>query len=424
MTPFLQWRAWLVATSLLACSVNAQTVGVPDFQDLSGKETNRFLARTLSDALSDPLRTRHGFQIVERSSLSFVLGEDALARSGATTADTTSGGLRQAEFLVLGSWEGGVSDLRVQARAVRAGSGEVLGQGTLQGSLEVVLEGMPALAEALEAAIRQQQVAMLSVTSHPSGLEVLLDGLPIGRTPLRGVRVKPGTRHLALRSGRREVWRDTLSAAPGQDLSRHAALDPSALKGTWLAGAACGAVVLLADNADSASPTWYGSVLLERRGGGWTFGARIGLSTPANRRDTYPSPLGQGDEARSLRLGDILGYGLRHFGGPEGFDPALGLATGALWSRDIHPSWRTGHRSRIDEQWTPVVGPMLRLGWRGGWVEPHMEVSLPVAVLGWQQRRIQGQELWPIGSEGNFEDRVEHHLLPVVPVTFGLRFAL
>lgn len=424
MTPFLQWRPWLVAMSLLVSFASAQTVGVPDFQDLSGKEANRFLARTLSDALADPLRTRHGFQILERSNLSSVLGEDALARSGATTADTTSGGLRQAEFLVLGSWEGGVSDLRVQARAVRAGSGEVLGQSTLQGSLEVVLEGMPALAEALEAAIRQQQVALLAVTSHPSGLEVLLDGLPIGRTPLRGVRVKPGRRHLALRSGRREVWRDSLSAEPGQDLSRHAALDPSSVEATWLAGVAGGAVVLLADNADSTSPTWFGSVLLERRGGRWTLGARIGLSTPANRRETYPSPLGTGDEARSLRVGEVLGYGLRHFGGSEGFDPALGLASGALWSRDIHPSWRTDHRSRIDEQWTPVLGPMLRLGWRGGWVEPHLEVVLPVAVLGWQQRRIHGQELWPIGSEGNFDDRVEDHLLPVVPVTFGLRLAL
>lgn len=424
MTPPLRWRAWLVATSLLACFANAQTVGVPDFQDLSGKEANRFLARTLSDALSDPLRTRHGFQILERSSLSAVLGEDALARSGATADDTAAGGLHKAEFLVLGSWEGGVADLRVQARAVRARSGEILGEGTLQGSLEVVLEGMPALAEVLEAAIRQQQVATLSVTSHPSGLEVLLDGRPIGRTPLRGARVKPGTRHLALRSGRREVWRDTIPAAPGQDLSRHAALDPSAVAGTWLFGAAVGAVALLAENADSASPTWYGSASFEHRGGRWTFGARVALSTPANRRDTYPSPLGTGDEPRSLRIGEAMGYGLRHFGGPEGFDPALGLATGALWSRDIHPSWRTDHRSRIDEQLTPVVGPMLRLGWRGGWVEPHLEVTLPVAVLGWQQRRIHGQELFPIGSEGNFDDRVESHLLPVVPVTFGLRFAL
>lgn len=424
MIPFQAWRTWLVAMNLLVFSASAQTVGVPDFQDLSGKEANRFLARTLSDALADPLRTRHGFQILERSSLSSVLGEDALARSGASTADTTSAGLRQAEFLVLGSWEGGVSDLRIQARAVRAGSGEVLGQSSLQGSLEVVLEGMPALAEALEAAIRQQQMALLAVTSHPSGLEVLLDGRPLGRTPLRGVRVKPGARRLALRSGRREVWRDSLVAEPGQDLSRHAALDPSSVEATWLPGISGGAMILLADNADSVAPTWVGSVLLERRDGRWTFGARISLSTPANRRDTYPSPLGQGEETRSLRLGDALGYGLRHFGGTDGFDPAVGLAAGALWTRDIHPSWRTDHRPRIDEQWTPVVGPVLRLGWRGGWVEPHLEAILPVAVLGWQQRRIHHQDLWPIGSEGNFDDRVEHHLLPVVPVTFGLRLAL
>lgn len=393
----------VLAGGAATSAVAAETLAVPDFENRSQRPELEFLGRTLSDALSRPLVESHGFVLVERQRLSEVFKEKSLALSGALgdSAAREPLAMLAADALVLGSYEGSATALKVSLRAVGLSDARLLGTLSFEGSLETVLGEMKTASDQVEGILHGRPFGFVELESDPSGLEVRLDGERFGKTPLQRARLLAGAHEIALVSAGRTLWRDSLRLEPGQTWRRRAEVDdPSLRQGVSLL---FGTGVV----APRAAGHGYGTALnfqaqLQVRRRSLSFGLRGFGTAPLDEDRRFDIPYGTRIETRSLSLAGVSATALWHTPQFGPFELGLGAEGGHLWSRDRHPAWRDDLETRTTEQGAFVAGPLLELAWVSGHrLELLLAGSLPVTLSDWKRDRVVRQDLFPVSSRSN-----------------------
>lgn len=299
----------MVAT--LACAASATRVGVFDFVSTSEQPSLGFLSSTLPAALSEPLSSRPGVQLVERSQLDRVASERGAQLSGLLELPDSLRPLLPADALVLGRYGGRLDSLWLQVRVVDVGSGEVKGTFSRSAPLQEILAGMSTLASQIELVLGSDSSARLDLVSDPPGAVVHLDGRPLGRTPIADQRIPPGRHELSVSRTGRVTWTDTIAVEPSSRVARDVTLpidlDPS---GLWVGGGAS-LVGITRDFDDPVGPRAVPvlSALVRGRRLGLEFG--ISMPTRHHYAFTYPVPMGErgGDRALETSLFRVLGFG-------------------------------------------------------------------------------------------------------------------
>ncbi|MEN9354731.1 MAG: hypothetical protein RL318_2056 [Fibrobacterota bacterium] len=414
---------WLLVAALV-CSpkVAAETLAIPDFENLSGKGELQFLGRTLSDALSQPLVERHKFVLVERQRVAEVFKERSLALAGAMGDSAAQAPLQllAADDLVLGSFEGNSSALKVNVRAVRISDAQVLGALTFEGNLERVLGDMNAAADQIEGILHGRAFGFLDLESDPAGLEVRIDGTRAGKTPLRTVRLLAGAHVIEIVSAGNVLWQDSLLTEPGKTALRRAEVkDPALRQGVSLA-VGTGLVIpwTAVHEFENAMDL---QALLQVRRGSLSFGLRGFMSLETEQTNPFKVPYGASQEVRTFRVAGTCATVLWHAPQLGPFELGLGVEGGHLWSWDGHPKWRKDLASRIVRQNDFVAGPLVELAWvSGNSFEVFLMGSLPVTLTDWQRDRIVRQDLFPITGSGAsnlvLEQETEPLMLPSLDI--------
>jgi TolB-like protein len=412
----------LVAT----CGRAAETLAVPDFENVSQRNDLQFLARTLSDALSQPLVERHKFVLVERQRLSELLKEKGLALTGALGDSAASKPLQvlEAEELLLGSFDGTSSALRVQLRLLKVSDGRMLGTLDYQGTLEQVLTDMGSAADQIEGILHGKAFGFLELQSDPTGLEVVVDGAKAGRTPLHQSRLLAGKHQLNIVSHGKILWHDSLAITSGKTEFRHVSVDdPAVRQGVSMA---VGTGILWPMTSERS----FGNALdlvgwLQMRRGSFALGVRGFFSDELKQEETFPIPYGSRTEDRTLQLASLTAIGLWYppVLGPLEF--GLGLEFGNLWSWDSHPKWRTDLASTRTDLNSLVAGPLLDITWISGHrLDLFLSGQCPVTLQGWKRDRVVRQDLFPIGKSTNLVVAQEENRLMLPTLQLGLRVHL
>lgn len=405
-SPLASVRTMMLALLALGGAASfeaAETLAVPDFENRSQRPELEFLGRTLSDALSRPLVESHGFVLVERQRLSEVFKEKTLALSGALgdSASREPLALLAADALVLGSYEGTATDLKVSLRSVRISDARLLGSLSFEGTLESVLGEMKAASDQIEGILHGRPFGFVELESDPSGLEVRIDGERSGKTPLIRSRLGAGAHEIALVSAGRTLWRDSLRLEPGQTWRRRAeVVDPSLRQGVSLTFGTGIVSPRTADHAYGNALGFQGQLLVRRRH--LSFGLRGFGNVPLEETRSFDIPYGSRTEERNLRLGCITAAALWHTPQFGPFEMGLGAEGGHLWSRDRRPVWRDDLKERITLQGAFVAGPLLELVWVSGHrLDLLLAGSLPVTLSDWKRDRVVRQDLFPVSSRSN-----------------------
>ena len=417
------FRTVLAIGLVATCGRAAETLAVPDFENASQRGELQFLARTLSDALSQPLVERHKFVLVERQRLSDLLKEKGLALSVVLGDSAAAKPLQvlEAEELLLGSYDGTTSALRVQLRLVKVADGRLLATLDYQGSLEQVLTDMGSAADQVEGILHGKAFGFLELQSDPVGLEVLIDGVKAGKTPLHQSRLLTGKHRLSLVSHGKELWRDTVAVTAGKTEFRHATVDDPAIRqGVSLALGTGIAWPLTTERSFGNALDLVGWFQVRR--GSFAVGVRGFFTDELKQEETFPIPYGSRTEERTLQLAGLSATGIWYppTAGPLEF--GLGVEFGNLWSWDSHPQWRTDLSSTRTDLNALVAGPLLDITWvTGHRFDLFLSGQCPVTLTGWKRDRIVRQDLFPIGKATNLVVAQEEDRLMLPMFQIGLR---
>lgn len=217
----------LCLCALLICSpVFSQTtapkprVAVLNFKNMSGKTSYDFLSSTIAESITTRLKKTDRLQVLERSRLSDILEEQNLSLSGiAETPESAKqvGGILQADILILGSFSVIGDRIEVNARAVSVNSGEVDYSAKASETMgEALFDKINELAATLELELSAAESGYITVDSTPRKARVLIDGEPVGMTPLVKCKVEAGEHRVTLQHEGFELVEKTVSIRNGE----------------------------------------------------------------------------------------------------------------------------------------------------------------------------------------------------------------
>lgn len=157
------WILWLFPSGSLCARAPAEKprLSVLYFSDTRGVPDFAWLSKGLADMLSGDLGATGAFILVEREELERILREQELGMSGLVDPSGAPkvGRLLGAELLLYGSFVVTGNDLRIDARVVRAETGEIAASASAAGPAADVLS--------LERELSGSLAAALGVTAHP-----------------------------------------------------------------------------------------------------------------------------------------------------------------------------------------------------------------------------------------------------------------
>jgi len=171
-----------------------KSAAVMNFTNYGGRGI-RYLSKAIPESISTALAEKGTLRIVERRQLGKIINEISLEQSGLVDTKNLNraGRLTRANFLILGSISGKPDRIILTMKAVEVKSGRIITGMTIKSPLSELFERANRAAESMAAVISGRGIGKLSVSSNPSGSDVYLDGMMIGKTPVVQYRVTAGT---------------------------------------------------------------------------------------------------------------------------------------------------------------------------------------------------------------------------------------
>ncbi|GEM_PF-4034882 len=202
---------------LVAEEGKSTVVAVTNFSNQTGKTSLDFLSGSLAEATSSELTSAPGIQLTERLQMDKVLREVEISQSGLLENDDIldSARMKNAEFLLVGSYTGSSARMTVNFRLVSVKTARVATSESITGSVEEIFEKM-GIVRSMAAGLTGGKMVRLDVLSTPGGAEVFLDSRLAGTTPLTGFRLPPGKHDILLHKDGYEDYTETLNLVDGK----------------------------------------------------------------------------------------------------------------------------------------------------------------------------------------------------------------
>jgi|GEM_PF-920736 len=199
-----KWAVCLVTSLFFSGYLFAQqkgaeqkTVAVMNFTNYGGAGIN-YLSNALPESVSASLAELKEIRVVERRNLGNLLNEIALGQTGVidTRGIDRVGKMTQADVLILGSIAGDPENIILTLKAVDVESGKVLDARIVKGPISKIFDLASQAARSMGALISGQGVGKLSISTNPSGADVYVDGMQIGKTPIVEYQLTVGKHNL------------------------------------------------------------------------------------------------------------------------------------------------------------------------------------------------------------------------------------
>lgn len=195
-----------------------KTAAVLHFHNATGNEGLSFLSRSLSEETVVAMGKTGDIQLIERENLSSVLKEIELSQSGLTgDVSPEQLSLVRADYLIMGTYSGNTSKLKVTIKAVDTRSGSVKASRNVEGSLDNIVPALQQSAQLLAVIISGKNTGTLFVESHPDGATVKINGAGYGSTPLSSLLLPAGDYDVVLEKNGYEVYRRKISIESGKE---------------------------------------------------------------------------------------------------------------------------------------------------------------------------------------------------------------
>jgi TolB-like protein len=182
-----KWAAALVTFLLCNGYIFAaqRTVAVLNFTNYGGAGIN-YLSNALPESVSASLSEIKEIRVVERRNLGDLLNEIALEQTGVINTQGVDrvGKMAKADVLILGSISGDPENINVTLKAVEVETGKVLDAKTVKGHISKIFDLSSQAARSMGARISGQGVGKLSLSTNPSGADVYIDGVQVGKSPI------------------------------------------------------------------------------------------------------------------------------------------------------------------------------------------------------------------------------------------------
>ncbi|MDH4262660.1 MAG: PEGA domain-containing protein [Spirochaetia bacterium] len=183
-------KKWLtVLITFIICNgyifAAQKTVAVLNFSNYGGAGIN-YLSNALPESVSASLADIKEIKVVERRNLGNLLNEIALEQTGVinTMGVDRVGKIAKADVLVLGSISGDPENLVLTLKAVDVESGKVVDAKIIKGHLGKIFDLSSQAARSMGAIISGEGIGKLSISTNPSGADVYIDGVEVGKSPL------------------------------------------------------------------------------------------------------------------------------------------------------------------------------------------------------------------------------------------------
>lgn len=357
------------AATLLAAPAK-RAIAVMDFQNTSGQRSLDYLRTALPESLSGSLASSREIRVVERNSLGKVLKEIELEQSGAVDAGGVSraGRLARADILFLGSFSGNPEKITVSMKAVDVATAVVLDARAVSAPLADILEQSGQAALSMVSAIQGNKTGFLTLTSNPEDVEVRIDGVNVGKTPLVEYKLSAGKHSVFLKkSGYRDEEREvTIQAGAVEKIDE--ALLPARKALNIFIGA--GYQRLL----PPSGPLKQGNLFSAQIGfafGRWAFDLTYAFSPSWDHAYTYSTPFGALTDSRSYFFNAyLLGMTFEIFEFRY-FSPYVGIFGGFTQTTDYELSGSDKTSTKI------ATAELFQLGTKLGLeILPRQTVSL------------------------------------------------
>ncbi|MCP4137282.1 MAG: PEGA domain-containing protein [bacterium] len=193
----------LFAACLLLLSSSAwaakKTVAVMNFANYGGGGM-KYLSNAIPESISSALAESGDIRVIERRQLGKLVDEIALEQSGLVdTGDVSRAGqMAKSDYLILGSISGNPGNITVTMKVVEVASGKILVGKVIRAPLANVFDKANQAARSMAAVISGKGIGKISVYSSPSGAEVHIDGILVGKSPVIGYKVTMGSHEVVV----------------------------------------------------------------------------------------------------------------------------------------------------------------------------------------------------------------------------------
>ncbi len=181
---------------LLASSAWAakKTVAVMNFANYGGGGM-KYLSNAIPESISSALAESGDIRVIERRQLGKLVDEIALEQSGLIdTGDVSRAGqMAKSDYLVLGSISGNPGNITVTMKAVDVASGKIIVGKVIRAPLSKIFDKANQAALSMAAVMSGKGVGKISVYSNPSGADVHIDDIMVGKSPVVGYKVTTGS---------------------------------------------------------------------------------------------------------------------------------------------------------------------------------------------------------------------------------------
>lgn len=208
-------------TTILICSTNAfaakKTVAVMNFTNYGGPGI-AYLSNALPESVSAALTELKELKIVERRNLGKLLDEIALEQSGIVNTKGVDriGKIARADVLILGSVSGDPENIILTLKAVDVETGNILDAKTVKSPLGKIFEMAAQQSRSMGAMISGEGIGKISISTNPSGADVYVDGVQIGKTPIVEYKLTPGKHEVKATLHNHRDWEESVTIIKGE----------------------------------------------------------------------------------------------------------------------------------------------------------------------------------------------------------------
>ncbi|MDY6968290.1 MAG: PEGA domain-containing protein [Spirochaetota bacterium] len=175
----------LIIFSYSSIAQTKKTVAVLNFTNYGG-EGLKYLSNAVPESISTSLVELKEINVVERTQIKKLLNELELEQTGLIDIGNASriGKMARADILIIGSISGDPENLIVSLKAVDITSSNLITARIIKTSLANLFNLANQAVRTMGAVITGQEMGTISVSTNPTGAEIYIDGLVIGKSPI------------------------------------------------------------------------------------------------------------------------------------------------------------------------------------------------------------------------------------------------
>lgn len=202
-------------------------VAVRDFEGLNVDTVDALI---ITERFRTELVTTGSFNVLERKQVNSILEEQGFILSGCVdnSCNVEVGQLLGVEYIIVGTIGKIEGTYTVTLRLVNISSGKI--QNTVTGDCagplsDVLMNTTKELAEKLVLQVQNAEYGTLNIKSEPTGSQVYLNDIYVGKTPFSSTQLLPGDYTLLIKQEKFKTISDSLLVSSGTLLKREFALE-------------------------------------------------------------------------------------------------------------------------------------------------------------------------------------------------------